>query len=431
MSAVGATSAALRINPERLAEDLAGLSRIGLHEDGSVTRLAFSPAELRARQYVMHLCQRAGIPVRLDGIGNLIGRVEGEVAGASAVALGSHVDSVPRGGRFDGAMGVIAALEVVRTIKEARLPLACPLEVLVFVAEESSRFGVSTIGSSAMAGTSEPDRLLALADRAGQRLGEILARFGLTREDVAVARRPPGEVGHYLELHIEQGRVLKEAGEQVGVVQAIAAPCRLKIRYQGLADHSGATPMNLRRDALVAAAHVVTFVEEACRVAGAAPVVGTVGILDVRPGAINVIPGEATLWVDLRSTSLEARSARRDAVVERARALAEERGLACSIDTLMDDPPVVLDAGTTEVLAAICAGQGLAWRRMDSGAGHDAMQMAAIARAGMLFVPSQEGISHNPREWTSLPDIVAGAQVLLEATVRLATGQAKAGATTR
>jgi hydantoinase/carbamoylase family amidase len=358
--------------------------------------------------------------VRLDGIGNLIGRVEGEVAGAPAVALGSHVDSVPRGGRFDGAMGVIAALEVVRTIKEARLPLARPLEVLVFTAEESSSFGVSTIGSSVMAGTAEPDRLLALVDRGGQRLGDILARFGMTRDDVAAARRSPGEVGHYLELHIEQGRVLKEAREQVGVVQAIAAPCRLRIRYEGRADHSGATPMDLRRDALVAAAHLVTFVEEACRVAGPAPVVGTVGILDVRPGAINVIPGEATLWVDLRSTSLQARSARRDAVVARARALAAERGLGCSVATLMDDPPVVLDAGTTELLAAVCAAQAVAWRRMDSGAGHDAMQMAAIARAGMLFVPSQEGISHNPREWTSLPEIVTGAQVLLEATARLA-----------
>ncbi|MCI0583869.1 MAG: hydantoinase/carbamoylase family amidase, partial [Chloroflexi bacterium] len=314
--------------------------------------------------------------------------------------------------------------------KEAGTPLARPLEVLVFVAEESSRFGVSTIGSSAMAGTVEPDRLLGLTDRAGHRLAEILARSGLTRDDVAAARRFPGEVGHYLELHIEQGRVLKEAREQVGVVQAIAAPCRLKIRYQGRADHSGATPMDLRKDALVAAAHLVTFVEEVCRAPGPVPVVGTVGMLDVRPSAINVIPGEATLWIDLRSIGLEARTSRRDAVVARARALAAERGLACLIDTLMDDPPVVLDAGTTEVLADVCAAQRLAWRLMDSGAGHDAMQMAAIARAGMLFVPSDEGISHNAREWTSLPDIVAGTQVLLEATVRLATQGGMAGAVT-
>ena len=241
----------------------------------------------------------------------------------------------------------------------------------------------------------------------------------------------PGEVGHYLEFHIEQGRVLKEAGEQVGVVRAIAAPCRLKIRYQGRADHSGATPMDLRKDALAAAAHLVTYVEEVCRAPGPVPVVGTVGMLDVRPGAINVIPGEATLWIDLRSIGLEARTARRDVVVARARALAAERGLTCSIDTLMDDPPVVLDSDTTEVLADVCAAQRLAWRLMDSGAGHDAMQMAAITRAGMLFVPSDEGISHNPRESTSLPDIVAGAQVLLEATVRLATRAQRTGAVTR
>lgn len=411
---------AIRIDPDRLAHDLRGLSRIGLHEDGSVTRLAWSLADLRARQYMIHLLQRAGIPVRVDGIGNLIGRIEAGAPGPPAVALGSHIDSVPHGGRFDGTVGTVAALEVARTILEAGVPLHRSLEVLVFVAEESSRFAFSTIGSSAMAGTSEPERLLRLTDRDGERLGDILGRLGITAEEVASARRRPGEVGHYLELHIEQGRILAETGKRLGVVRAIAAPCRLKVTYRGRADHSGATPMHLRRDALVGAARLVAFVEEVCRTERAVPVVGTVGAIEARPGAMNVVPGEATLWVDLRSTSAPERSAVRNAVIAYAERLAAERGLAVVVETLMEDPPVTLDPEMVALLDRVAAEQGIDHQLMDSGAGHDAMQMAAITKAGMLFVPSREGISHNPREWTSVEEIATGAQVLLEATLRLA-----------
>jgi hydantoinase/carbamoylase family amidase len=408
----------VRIDADRLARDLRGLSRIGLNEDGSVTRVAFSVAELRARHYMIHLLQQAGLSVRVDGIGNLIGRLDGERS-RPAVALGSHVDSVPHGGRFDGAVGVVAALEVARVIREAGVPLRRPLEVLVFAAEESSRFGFSTIGSSAMAGASDPDRLLALTDKNGERLGEILGRFGITRDDVVAVRRPAGEVGDYLELHIEQGRVLAEEGKRLGVVRSIAAPCRLKVTYRGRADHSGATPMLLRRDALVAAARLVAHVEDVCVAPRAVPVVGTVGVIDAKPGAMNVIPGEATLWIDLRSTSLAERTVCRDAVLAQARGLAEARGLQLDVQTLMEDAPVAMDAELTALLARVCGEQRIDSLMMDSGAGHDAMQMAHIARAGMLFVPSREGISHNPREWTSTEDIALGAEVLLQAVLRL------------
>ena len=417
------TRSEARIDTERLARDLRGLSRIGLNEDGSVTRMAFSIAELRARHYMIHLLQGAGLTVRVDGIGNVIGRLEGQTAGP-AVALGSHVDSVPHGGRFDGAAGTVAALEVARAIRDAGVRLFRPLEVLVFAAEESSRFGFSTIGSSAMAGASDPDRLLAHTDRNGERLGEILARLGVTREDVLAVRRAPGEVGHYLELHIEQGRVLAEEGKRLGVVRSIAAPCRLKVAYRGRAYHSGATPMHLRRDALVAAARLVAHVEDVCSAPRAVPVVGTVGVIEAKPGAMNVIPGEATLWIDLRSTSLADRTACRDAVLAEARRLAEARCLEVEIATLMEDAPVPMDPDVAALLARLCATRAVDHLIMDSGAGHDAMQMAHIAKAGMLFVPSREGISHNPREWSATEDVALGAQVLLEAALRLAGGDA-------
>ena len=414
------TRTGIRIDPERLARDLAGLARIGIGEDGSVNRLAFSLADLRGRHYMIHLLQRAGIPVRVDGIGNLIGRIEGRDGRAPAVALGSHIDSVPHGGRFDGSVGVVAALEVARTIREAGVVPDRPVEVLIFVAEESSRFGLSTIGSSAMAGDADPARLLGLADRSGQRLGEILARFGIGEDDVVAARRASGEVGHYLELHIEQGRVLAEEGKQVGVVRAVAAPCRLKVTFTGRADHSGATPMHLRRDALAGAARLTVVVEDACRAPRTTPVVGTVGALDVRPGAINVVPGEATLWIDLRSTSRPDRDAVRDVVIDAARRLAGERLLGLAIDTLMEDDPVPLDPKVCALLERLCLERGIAHRVMDSGAGHDAMKMACIARAGLLFVPSREGASHNLREWTAPTDIAVGAQLLLDAALALA-----------
>jgi hydantoinase/carbamoylase family amidase len=408
-----------RIDADRLARDLRGLARIGLHEDGSVTRLAFSLTELRARQYMIHLLQRAGLQVRVDAIGNVIGRIE---AGNTtpAVALGSHIDSVPRGGRFDGAAGAVVALEVARAVRESGVALRRPLEVLIFVAEESSRFGFSTIGSSVMAGTSDPARLLSLTDRNGEHLEDILARFGISREDVATAKRSPGEVGHYLELHIEQGRVLAEEGKPLGIVRSIAAACRLRVAYRGQADHSGATPMHLRRDALAAAARLIAFVEDVCVASRPGQVVGTVGAIDVKPGAMNVIPGEASLWIDLRSTSLADRAACRDAVLAEAQRLATGRGLVLSVETLMEDPPVAMDAGLCGLLASISSRQGIEYLLMDSGAGHDAMQMASIAKAGLLFVPSREGISHHAREWTSLPEITLGAQVLLEAALRLA-----------
>lgn len=423
-TAMVAVRTALRIDADRLARDLIGLARIGLHEDGSVTRLAFSLAELRARHYMIHLLQRAGLAVRVDGIGNVIGRIETGGDSAPAVAVGSHIDSVPHGGRFDGAVGAVAALEVARVIKESGVRLRRPIEVLIFAAEESSRFGVSTIGSSAMAGTGDPERLLSLTDRNGERLGHILARFGITREEVAAARRTGSEVGHYLELHIEQGRVLKEEGKPLGVVRSIAAPCRLKVSFRGLADHSGATPMHLRRDALVAAARLVAFVEDTCVVDRPVPVVGTVGVIEAKPGAMNVVPGEASVWIDLRSTSLSERTACRDAVLAEAERLATARDLSISTETLMEDPPVAMDPDVCRLLVSVSGGRGIDCLLMDSGAGHDAMQMASIAKAGLIFVPSHEGISHNPREWTSPSDIALGAQVLLDATLRLAAHDA-------
>jgi hydantoinase/carbamoylase family amidase len=413
-------AARLAINRERLVADLNRLARIGYTERGSVRRLAFSVEELRARQFLTHLLQRAGIPFRFDGIGNLIGRLEGRDPGAPAVVLGSHVDTVPDGGKFDGSVGVVSALEVARTIREAGLAHRHPIEVVVFVAEESSRFGISTIGSGVMTGAVDPARLLALADAEGQRLGDILLRMGLTADDLRAARREPTEFHAFLEVHIEQGRVLETAGRPIGIVRAIAAATRLRVEAVGRADHSGATPMALRQDALVGAAELIRFVEAACREMADPPVVGTVGTIRVEPGAVNVVPGLAVLGVDIRSTSAAAKAAVAARVEAEARRIGAARTLEVRITKTMDEAPVPLHPDLVALFEHLCRRDGIPYLLMDSGAGHDAMKMAAATRAGLILIPSRRGISHNPAEWTDLDDVARGADLLLQAAAELA-----------
>jgi N-carbamoyl-L-amino-acid hydrolase len=277
--------------------------------------------------------QAAGLSVRMDGIGNLFGRVEGKDPTLAPIWVGSHIDTVPSGGKFDGSVGVVAALEVVRVLYEDPEPPLRPVEAVVFVSEESSRFGLATIGSGVVAGIFKPEEFLELRDAEGYRLGDLLACQGFDAETVASARISPEGVKAFFEVHIEQGRVLETEDLSIGVATAIANATRLRVTFRGRADHSGATPMNLRRDALVAAAHLIPYVEEVCRETDP-PVVGTVGVLKIQPGAMNVIPGTAEMGIDIRSTSGPAKEKIAEQVEERAREIAGERSLEVQIDLL-------------------------------------------------------------------------------------------------
>ncbi|MDP9371744.1 MAG: Zn-dependent hydrolase [Chloroflexota bacterium] len=410
---------ALAVNAGRVRETLRAFARIGYSPDGGMRRLAFSRADLRARQLLSHLLGRIGVRPRVDGIGNIFGHLPG--AGGDELApvlVGSHLDTVPGGGRFDGAAGVAAALEIVATLRERGIVTRHPLEVVSFAAEESSRFGRGTIGSGVVAGTWAAEEVVALRDADGITLGRALRRLGLDPAGVAVARRPPGAFTAFLELHIEQGRVLEASGAHLGIVEAIAAPTRLRLRLTGRADHSGATPMALRRDALVGAAEVVLAVERRAR---AVPdIVGTVGTLRVEPGAINVVPGGVELGIDVRGVN----GGDKAQVVARIRddiaTIAATRELAASIEVTSDEEPVVLDANVATLLERHGQARDLPLLRLPSGAGHDAMQMARLCPSGMLMVPSRAGVSHNRAEWSDLDNIVAGTQVLLDATLELA-----------
>lgn len=412
----------LAINKERLLADLNAISRIGIGDRGSVTRLVFSVTELRSRQLLVHLMTQAGLKVHVDRIGNIFGRLEG-AAGGPAVLAGSHLDSVVHGGKFDGPVGVIGALEAVRTLKESGVALPCPVEAVCFVGEESSRFGFSTLGSSLVAGQVKMKDLTNAVDARGTKLGEVLAGLGVDRDSLPALKRDPKTIKAYLELHIEQGPVLEAKGKKIGVVTAIAAPTRLRIIFTGQADHSGTTPMEMRKDALAAAANLIAYVEQAARANASIEkgrVVGTVGAIKVEPGVINAIPGKVELAVDIRSVTGKAKDRVARAVEARAKEIAAERDMQVEILPIRSEEPVDLDAGLIGVIQDICEEKKIAYEVMPSGAGHDAMQIAKIAPAGMIFVPSKKGISHSPLEWTDPGEICLGAEILLEAIVRAA-----------
>ena len=418
-----AVPARATVNKRRLMRDLNAIGRIGIGDHGAVTRLVFSIKELRSRQLLIHLMRQAGLKIHIDAIGNIFGRFEGSDPKAPAVLAGSHLDTVIHGGKYDGPVGVIGALEAVRTIGENKIPVRAPLEVVCFIGEESSRFGFSTLGSSLIAGEVQAKHLTNAVDAQGTKLADVLSSLGITPKQLPALKRDPKTLKAYLELHIEQGPILEAKKKRIGLVTAIAAPSRFKVIFTGQADHSGTTPMDMRKDALVASAQLIEYVEMVCRKYSSMDkgrVVGTVGAIKIDPGVINAVPGRAELSVDVRSTSALSKDRVARKVKEEARAIARKRNIAVQILKIREESPVPLDKRLLRVTREICDDKYIDYEIMPSGAGHDAMQMAKITPAGMIFVPSKRGISHNPAEWTHPDDIALGSQLLMQTMIRVA-----------
>ena len=410
------------INSERLIRDLNAISRVGLGEHGSVNRLVFSVNELRSRQLLVHMMNRAGLEVHIDAIGNIFGRLPTTRKGP-AVLAGSHLDSVVQGGKYDGPVGVIGALEAIRTIKESGLRLPVPVESVCFVGEESSRFGFSTLGSTLVAGDVAMADFANAVDSNGTRLEDVLSNFGIDGRNLTSLKRDPRTIKAYFELHIEQGPILESLKKRIGVVTSIAAPSRFKVVFHGQADHSGTTPMEMRKDALVAASYLITYVDEICRAHAdmkRGRVVGTVGAIKIEPGVINAIPGRVELLVDVRSITASSKRKVANLIKSRARKIAKEKRMKVALFTIRDEDPVDMDPRLITLIRTICEEKDLSFEIMPSGAGHDAMQMAKITATGMIFIPSTNGISHNPMEWTDPDDICLGTQLLVETMVRAA-----------
>lgn len=396
------------IDGEHLLRDLAGLAEIGATPEGGVNRLAFSPADREGRAWVAQQMEAAGMALRTDPAGNTIGTYPGHDPDLPPIALGSHTDTVPNGGRYDGALGVLAALACVRALRAADVRLRHPVEVINFVAEEAP-VGGGTFGSRAMAGLIEPG-MLDQAAWDGRTVAEHVRDFGMDPARASQAARPAGSLAAYLELHIEQGGTLEASGTQIGIVEGIVGIRRYRVTFTGSANHAGTTPMEIREDALVMAAPFVLAVREIAIEHG---IVGTVGMLQVSPGASNVIPGHVELSCEIRGLD----DARLDLVEETLRQEAATHG--GELSPVSAKAPVASDPLVVAAIAAACERAGLSARQMPSGAGHDAMCMAEITKQGMIFVPSQGGVSHAAREYTAPEDCINGAQVLLGALLDL------------
>lgn len=377
-----------------------------------LTRLYLTDEHRRANDLVAGWMRQAGMVVRTDAVGNIIGRYEGETLDAPALLLGSHLDTVRNAGRYDGMLGVLSAIACVEQLHRQGRRLAHPIEVIGFADEEGTRFQATLIGSQAVAGRLPAD-ILSVRDSDGISLADALTAWGLDPTRLADAARRPDEIRAYLELHIEQGPVLEAQGQAVGVVTAIAGAVRLAVNVAGMAGHAGTVPMALRRDALTAAAEMVLAVEADCRTRPG--VVGTVGRIQAGPGAVNVIPGRAEFTIDLRSGQDDLRDAALAALESRLAAIADQRGVTLEIRRLHAAPAVACDPALIALLTRAATAEGLAAPLLPSGAGHDAMALADLCPVAMLFIRCRGGISHNPSEAITAADAEAGTSVLLRA----------------
>lgn len=405
------------IHAERLWDRLMRLSAVGRQESGGVTRLSFTPEERAAKDVVRGFMEEAGLSVREDEAGNLIGRKEGRNPQAPVVLVGSHLDSVFNGGNFDGPLGVLAGVEVLQTMNEQGVTTEHPIEVIAFTDEEGARFSYGMIGSRAIAGLLKREEL-EHRDKDGISIAEAMRASGLDPDAVGRAARPKGSVKAYVELHIEQGKVLESRGLSVGVVSGVAGPLWLKFVLEGEAGHAGATPMALRRDPLAAAAEIMLVIEREARKAGTA--VGTVGQVTVSPGGVNIIPGRVEFSLDLRDVDKAVRDRVEQEIIRQAEAICRERGVRLGVELLQRIPPVVCSAEIQAAALAACEALGLETITLPSGAGHDCMQLTELCPVGMIFVRSRDGISHNPAEYTSKEDCADGANVLYRTVLSLA-----------
>ncbi|MDX2205641.1 MAG: Zn-dependent hydrolase [Hyphomicrobiaceae bacterium] len=404
----------LKASVARVAEDIDALALIT--EPGRPwTRRAFTPLFASGRAWLDERFRQAGLATHVDASGNLIGRRAGGAGTRGVIMLGSHSDTVPDGGRYDGVAGVVAALEVARILAERGITLAHDLEIVDFLAEEVSLYGVSCLGSRGMAGVRPPEWLGRARD--GVSLAAAIDAVGGTTSSAAAT--PRDDIRAFFELHIEQGPILEAEGRDIGVVTAIAGITRFEIKVTGRADHAGTTPMGRRRDALVAAAELVGWVDRTARAMAPAAqhFTATVGELEIEPNAANVVPSLARLLIDARAVDAADMDRFRALVAQEAAACAERHGVATQVATISDNPARPMDAQLIDRLETCCGKVGARSRRLISGAGHDATWIARIAPAAMVFIPCVGGRSHTPEEEASAADVALGAEVMLEAVL--------------
>jgi N-carbamoyl-L-amino-acid hydrolase len=400
--------------------ELAALALISAAEPPVVTRVVFSEADMRARAYVKSLCAAAGLTVHEDAIGNTFARWQGSDPELAPIGTGSHIDAIPNAGSYDGTVGVLGGLEAIRVLQQLGFKPRRSIELVIFTAEEPTRFGIGCLGSRMMGSALTPAEALNLRDKQGRGLDELRSEAGFAGPLESVAL-PRGRFHQFVELHIEQGPFLEEEGIDIGLVTAIAAPASLRINIEGEGGHAGGKLMPGRKDALCAAAELILALEAAAKSTGAIDSVGTVGVCEVFPGAVNSIPSRVRLETDIRDID----GARRDGVLDALRAacanVADQRGVVVTTDLVNADPPATCDPAILAAMETSAIEAGKSYQRMVSRAYHDSLFMARIAPVAMLFIPCRGGVSHRPDEYSTPEWIGSGVHVLSRTLAALAS----------
>jgi ureidoglycolate amidohydrolase len=403
----------MQINIAQLQEKIDELALISENPPPVVTRVLFSDADLRARRFIKKLCRDAGLILREDAAGNIFARWEGTEKNLPAVATGSHIDAIPHAGKYDGVVGVLGGIEAIRALKRSSFQPKRSVELIVFTSEEPTRFGLGCLGSRLLASVLSPQKAVALRSKDGKFLGQWLKRASLKGKLDSVRLRK-NYYSAFIELHIEQGPILETEGLSIGIVQKIAAPSTLRIQLAGAGGHAGATLMPGRRDALLAGAEIALAVENAALTTGSPDTVGTTGVFQIEPGAVNSIPCHATLEIDLRDTNVEARNVALAKIEKTARTICTRRKIKLRCERLNVDSPAICDTMLVQTVSRVCHQLNISSKKLISRAYHDSLFMARVCPVTMIFIPCRGGISHRPDEYSSPSQIEKGVRVLAE-----------------
>ena len=405
-------------NLDRIRLDIETLSKFNDSHGEGLTRFSLTSADRGARAYLKAELNKLQLDVYEDAAGSVVGRLEGSDPLAPAILIGSHFDSVRNGGNFDGPAGVVMALEIMRVLKKKEIKLKYPVEFVAMIEEEGGRFGAGVFGSRAMTGQVTYEDLVKNKDEAGISMAEAFESFGFDPKLIGKAARKPDEIKAFIELHIEQGPVLETESIDVGIVTSIVGIREFKVLIKGRPDHAGTTPMTLRKDALCAAAEIIAKLPEYAKTAGDGTV-ATVGVLNVKPGAANIVPGEVEFTVDIRSEQTSAIQVVYEKIEKKLNDLVQLKGVQFEIDMLLSVEPVAMSSGLTEIFKNQANQNQISYKMMSSGAGHDAMIMASLAPSGLIFVPSKEGRSHCKEEWTDYDALQKGIELICHSIIEL------------
>lgn len=409
-------------NLTRIKNDIEKLSEFNASPGQGLTRFSLTKEDKKARNYLKSELEKLSVEIYEDPAGNLVARREGTVESAPVIMIGSHFDSVKNGGNFDGPAGVVMALEIMRVLDENEIKTKYPIEFIAMIEEEGGRFGAGVFGSRAMTGQLSYQELLNNKDAAGISMAEAFKDFGFDPKKIKKAARKAEDIKAFIELHIEQGPVLEDENKDLGLVSYIVGINELKVKIKGRADHAGTTPMNMRKDALLAAAELISDIKDFALTA-AEGTVATVGDIEVEPGAANIVPKTAEFTVDIRSKELTSIKEIRNKIKDKLDKFKKDHQLDYQIEELLFVEPVELSPEILKLFQKEAEKNGFKYKEMTSGAGHDAMIMAALTDVGLVFVPSKNGRSHCPEEWTDYKDLQKGIELIYQSILKVGDSQ--------